>query len=178
MQSHTSMFALLRGAELVEKDDFIPINRYGSPRLNFGADPAQKSFGSALMSSVTKQFSSFVVIGLIVTGVHYGLLIGLVETDLMDEVSATLTGYLVGGVLSYRLNRRYAFHSSRPHAEATWRFAAVAGVGFVVTGVTMHCLHEVLGFHYLLVQLVCTTLVMVWSFTANRLWTFGGAVDP
>ncbi len=125
------------------------------------------------MSSVTKQFSSFVVIGVIVTCVHYGLLIGLVESDLMDEVPATLTGYLFGGILSYRLNRRYAFHSSRPHAEATWRFAAVAGVGFVVTGVTMHFLHEVLGFHYLLVQLVCSSLVMVWSFTANRFWTFG-----
>ena len=94
------------------------------------------------MASVTKQFSSFVVIGVIVTCVHYGLLIGLVESDLMNEVPATLTGYLVGGVLSYRLNRRYAIQSSRPHTEATWRFAAVAGVGFVVTGVTMHFLHE------------------------------------
>ena len=127
------------------------------------------------MSSVTKQFGSFLVIGIIVTFVHYGMLIGLVELDLMDEVPATLTGYLFGGVLSYRLNRRYAFHSSRPHAEATWRFAAVAGVGFVGTGVTMHVLHDVLGFHYLLVQLVCTSLVMVWSFTANRIWTFGAS---
>lgn len=125
------------------------------------------------MNSLTKQFSNFVFIGIIVTIVHYGLLIGLVEFDLMDEVPATLTGYLVGGILSYRLNRRYAFQSSRPHTEATWRFAAVAGVGFVVTGTTMHVLHEVMGFHYLLVQLVCTGLVMLWSFTANRLWTFG-----
>ena len=51
----------------------------------------------------------------------------------------------------------------------------MAGVGFVGTGVTMHVLHDVLGFHYLLVQLVCTSLVMVWSFTANRIWTFGAS---
>jgi hypothetical protein len=34
------MFALLQGAELVEKDDFIPINRYGTVSLNFGATVA------------------------------------------------------------------------------------------------------------------------------------------
>ena len=34
------------------------------------------------MSSVTKQFGSFVMIGIIIAFVHYGMLIGLVELDL------------------------------------------------------------------------------------------------
>ena len=120
------------------------------------------------------QFVAFSGVGLVATSVHYGLLIALVEGFRWGPVPATLVGYLAGGVISYALNRRFTYASDRSHAEATWRFAAVALVGFGLTGVLMQALTAWLGAPYLPAQLVTTGIVLFWSFLANRIWTFRG----
>jgi putative flippase GtrA len=125
-------------------------------------------------AALSRQFSAFAGVGVAAAVVHYGLLVGLVELLDVHAVWATLAGYVAGGVVSYGLNRRYAFRSDRPHGEATWRFALVAGVGFGLTGLSMALLHGRAGAPYLLAQLATTGLVMVWSFAANRWWTFRG----
>ena len=61
----------------------------------------------------------------------------------------------------------------RPHDEAGWRFAVVAGVGFCLTWLCMGLLNGRLGLHYFLAQIVTTGIVLVWSFLAHKLWTFG-----
>jgi putative flippase GtrA len=91
-------------------------------------------------------------------------------------VPATLAGYLVGGAVSYVLNRRLTWRSDRPHAEATWRFALVAAVGFGLTGACMYLFTGFLDLPYMPAQVVTTGLVLFWSFLANKLWTF--AVPP
>ena len=122
--------------------------------------------------SLSRQFSAFAVVGLFAAVAHYGSLVTLVEGFGWQAVPATLVGYVAGGIVSYLLNRRHTFASDRPHEEATWRFAAVAGVGFGLTWVFMHLLHDRAGIQYLLAQLVTTGIVLVWSFAANKFWTF------
>ena len=104
--------------------------------------------------------------------VHYGVLIGLVELARFGPVSASLAGYVAGGIVSYLLNRRFTYASDRPHREAGWRFALVAGSGFVLTGLMMCGLVELLRMPYLLAQLVTTGVVVVWHFPAHKLFTF------
>jgi putative flippase GtrA len=122
---------------------------------------------------VARQFSAFFGVGLVAAVVHYGTLIGLVEGAGAGPVPATLAGYVLGGVVSYLLNRRHVFASDRPHREATWRFAVVAGVGFVLTGLLMALLTGPVALPYLPAQVLTTGVVMLWSFAANRRWTFG-----
>jgi putative flippase GtrA len=122
---------------------------------------------------LTRQFAAFVAVGLAAAVVHYGLLIALVETGAALPVPATLAGYVAGGVVSYALNRRFAFESRRRHREAAWRFALVAAVGFGLTGLFMSVLNGVLGLPYLVAQVLTTGVVLFWSFLAHRLWTFG-----
>jgi putative flippase GtrA len=119
-----------------------------------------------------RQVSAFALVGVAAAVVHYGTLVGLVELAGAGPVPATLAGYLLGGIVSYGLNRRYAFASDRPHAEAGWRFAVVAAVGFGLTGLAMAGLTGQLGIPYLPAQVLTTLLVMLWSFAANRWWTF------
>ena len=76
--------------------------------------------------------------------------------------------------MSYRLNRRHTFGSERPHEEAIWRFTLVAGVAFVLTYALMRVLVEGWLIPYLPSQLVTSGLVMIWTFAANKLWTFCG----
>jgi len=104
--------------------------------------------------------------------VHYGLLIALVEGADIDPVPATLAGYVAGGLLSYRLNRKHTYESDRPHREATWRFALVALIGFLVTWFLMHAFTVWLDGPYLPSQIITTGVVMLWSFMAHRAWTF------
>ncbi|WP_414473538.1 GtrA family protein [Microvirga sp. M2] len=121
---------------------------------------------------LSRQFAAFFGVGLAAAVVHYGLLILLVEGGGSHPVPATLAGYVAGGLVSYGLNRRHTYRSSRPHREATWRFALVAFVGFLLTWVSMHILVEWVGGPYLPAQIVTTGIVMIWSFLAHKAWTF------
>ncbi len=120
------------------------------------------------------QIAAFAGVGVVAAVAHFGLLIGLVELAGVAPVPATLVGYIGGGVVSYWLNRRHTYRSDRPHGEAGWRFAAVAGVGFGLTWLAMGLLHGRFGLQYVLAQVLTTGLVLVWSFVAHKLWTFGG----
>ena len=130
------------------------------------------------LAPLARQFAAFFGVGLLAAVVHYGLLIGLVEAWRIDPVAAALASYVAGGGASYALNRRFTYRSDRPHAEATWRFALVAGVGFFLTWGFMHAFTRWLGLPYLPAQLVTTGIVLFWSFLAHKLWTFQSSISP
>lgn len=118
------------------------------------------------------QISAFVAVGGLATALHYAVLIGLKEAFAVPAVPATLAGYVCGGLLSYVLNRRHTFETTRDHAAAVWRFALVATVGFGLTWALMKSLVDHFGAPYLPAQMVTTGLVMIWNFIAHRFWTF------
>lgn len=130
------------------------------------------------MRLIARQFSAFIIVGLIAAVAHYGTLIGLVEARIMGPVPATLLGFLAGAIVSYALNRRFAFASDRPHREAMWRFGVVSVVGFILTGLIMAVLTGPLAAPYLPAQVLTTGIVLFWNFLANRYWTFSGPPTP
>src|SRR5262245_30159316 len=103
------------------------------------------------------------MVGLVAALVHYSVLIVLVETGFANPVVANLVAYIFGGIVSYLLNRRCAFRSKRAHAEAAWRFASVAGLGFLLTGIFTYSFHEVLGVQYILAAVMTSAIVLFWS---------------
>ena len=121
-----------------------------------------------------RQIRSFLGVGVVCTSLHYAILIAMVQLLHVPPVPSALTGLTAGGLLSYVLNRRHTFGSERPHEQAAWRFALVAGVAFVLTWLVMRLFVERWHAPYLPAQVVTTGLVMVWTFAANRLWTFRG----
>ena len=127
---------------------------------------------------LVQQIWAFIGVGVVAAVAHYGLLIALVESGTATPVPSTLAGYLAGGIVSYVLNRRHTYRSERPHREATWRFAAVAGVGFLLTAALMHGLVTRLGAPYLAAQIFTTCVVLFWSFIAHRVWTFSAPLIP
>jgi putative flippase GtrA len=75
-------------------------------------------------------------------------------------------------VISYLLNYRFTFRSTKQHREALSKFFVVAAVGFVLNGAIMAGLTGPAGLHYLPAQLVTTGVVLIWTFLCNRFWTF------
>ena len=76
-------------------------------------------------------------------------------------------------IVSYVLNRRHTYRSDRPHDQAGWRFAVVAGVGFVLTLGLMTLFVDRWALPYFPAQIVTTGIVLLWSFFAHKFWTFG-----
>ncbi len=95
--------------------------------------------------TLPRQLSAYALVGVAASLAHYSALIALVEAARWPAVPATLVGYVIGGVVSYVLNRRHTFDSDRPHEEATWRFALVAFVGFCLTFLLMSFFVDRLG---------------------------------
>jgi len=131
-----------------------------------------------MQSSLAGQVSRYLLAGGAATVGHYTTLILLVEAGALDPVPAALAAFLVGGTISYTLNRRITFRSTRPHREAAPTFIAVAGVGFLMTGLLMDLLVNRLQLPYLPAQLLTTGLVMVWTFAASKFWTFRELPKP
>ncbi len=118
------------------------------------------------------QFVLFALVGCAAAVGHYGVLIALAELMAVPPVPASAAGYLVGGVISYRLNYGHVFRSEQDHLPTAAKFVGVAAVGLGLNSVLMWVLAHGLEIHYLPAQLAATALVMAWSFAANRYWTF------
>ena len=125
------------------------------------------------MRNLAEQFLRFCSVGVLAAIGHYGTLVLLVAGLAFRPVPAALAAYLMGGVISYAFNYRWVFGSAKQHRVAVPQFVSVAAVGFVLTGVSMSILTGSIGLHWFAAQLATTGLVMLWSFVANRLWTFG-----
>ena len=118
------------------------------------------------------QFGTYLLVGVCAAIGHYGTLIVLTEVFGVDPVHASIIGFLIAGTISYVLNYRFTFQSTKRHSEALPIFGFVVAVAFVINWLSMIFFNRVLEFHYLLSQLITTGLMLIWQFTANKLWTF------
>ena len=132
------------------------------------------------MRTVLKQFSRFTGVGMVSAIGHYGLLIALVQGLAVEPVRASVAGALLGAWINYALNYRYTFRSRQRHRDSLVKFAVVAALGLLLNTLLMWLGVAVLRVHYLISQLCSTGLVLLWSFSANRIWTFGAdaSVQP
>ena len=118
------------------------------------------------------EFSRYVIVGLCAAVGHYGTLILLTEAFNFDPVHASTIGFVVAGTISYVLNYRFTFKSTRRHVEALPIFLFVVGIAFCINWASMIFFQRILGFYYVLSQLITTGIMLVWQYSANKLWTF------
>jgi putative flippase GtrA len=124
---------------------------------------------------IAGQIGRFFLVGLAAAVGHYGTYILLIELLGETPVPSSAAGFIVGALISYTLNYVYTFRSEKDHREATVKFLTVALIGLVVNSGLVGLFTGPLAIHYLLAQVAATLIVMGWSFTANRYWTFGAA---
>lgn len=137
-----------------------------------GETPAPAGGFRARLVHLARQFAAFFGVGIVAAIVHYGLLVLLVEAFFYDPASAAGAGYLAGGIVSYLLNRFFTYAAERDHLAALWRFAVVAAIGSGLTWLIMKLLTAWLGWHYVILQVITTLIVLTWSFFAHKYWSF------
>jgi putative flippase GtrA len=117
-------------------------------------------------------FTRFALVGAVATVTTYVVLIFGVEALGVSATAASIAGYTLGIFVNYLLNYRYTFNTNKQHAVVFPKFLAVMLVGMIANAAIMIACHELAGLHYLVAQLIAIAIVLLWSFTANRLWTF------
>lgn len=120
----------------------------------------------------SQQFILFTGIGAIGTVGHYATLILLVQALHADPVIATTIGFTVGALINYLLNYRITFNSNKRHREALTKFFSVAALGAVINALIMTAGINISDQHYLVIQVIATSIVLVFNFIANKYWTF------
>jgi putative flippase GtrA len=121
---------------------------------------------------VVRQFFTFSGVGLIGTAAQYITLIVLVRAADIYSVLASSIGFIIGAIVNYILNYHITFASKKSHHDAIWKFFSVAFVGLFLNAIIMQFFISYLMVPYLLAQVFATGLVLVWHFSANRMWTF------
>jgi putative flippase GtrA len=117
-------------------------------------------------------FLRFVVVGVIATGVHYLVLVLVVELVHWSAVRGSGLGFCTGAVVNYLLNRRFTFRSEVPHVTAVSRFVVVMGGAFTLNQLLMWTFTHWLGWPYLVGQVLTTGVTLFWNFVGNALWSF------
>ena len=70
------------------------------------------------------------------------------------------------------MNHRFTFRSTETHRRAVLKFGGVAAVGLGLNQGAMVTATRMLSLPYLEGQVLASAVVLCWTFTAGRLWTF------
>lgn len=122
------------------------------------------------------KFGRFLVVGGIATALQYAILLVLVGTAGVPPLVASSIGFVASAVANYTLNRRFTFRSNVDYVAGLERFSIIAGVGLALNALVMAAGTTLAGVNYLAAQIVATTVVLLWNYHVNRLWTFSNSV--
>ena len=114
----------------------------------------------------------YVVVGVIGTAIHFGILIALVELLGVEPVTASTIGFIVTLVVSYVLNHRWTFQTDRGHLSAMPRYILVSISGLLLNSGIMFVTVHILGLWYVLGQSLVVVVVPLTNFLFNYHWSF------
>ncbi|MET0517197.1 MAG: GtrA family protein [Burkholderiaceae bacterium] len=121
----------------------------------------------------THPFIRYALTGAVATGLHYALLLTLVELLGWPAPGAAMLGALAGALLAYAGNKHFTFDAAGvAHVQALPRFALVALAGVLLNGAIVWLFSSRLGLHYLAAQVLATVLTMILTYRLNRTWSF------
>lgn len=127
---------------------------------------------TVLQFTIVGRFLRFSGVGVLATGVQYGVLVLLVQSGLATPAVASALGFVASASMNYLVNYHVTFASKKPHLEAASKFVGIATIGLMLNTIIMFLGTLFLTVHYVLVQIFATGLVFAWSFTGNYLWSF------
>lgn len=120
---------------------------------------------------VVQQFLSFAGVGLVAVGVHYSIMIAMIEVGRWPTLTSTTTGFFSGGLVSYALNQWLTFDARPALLTGLAKFMAFISIGAVINALLVAFLTRA-GAYYLLAQAIATGVVLFWNFFSARFFVF------
>ncbi|MDO4400625.1 MAG: GtrA family protein [Coriobacteriia bacterium] len=128
------------------------------------------------MSKLFKQFMKFGVVGAIAFVIDYGLLALLTEVFGVHYLVSATVSFTVSVIFNYLASMRYVF----THKEGMSRrrefviFVTLSVIGLLINNACMWVGVEMFGWHYLIVKIGATAIVMIWNFVSRKVLLDGG----
>ena len=130
-----------------------------------------------------RRFGKFLTVGVTSTLIDVGTFAALVKLFAVATLPANIASYSLGTATSFLCNRAWTYRDARQKS-------ALTQLGqFVLINILGLCLNSLLVLVFttalqpqlgnsaaLAAKLISTTVVMLWNFFANRIWTFNDAV--
>jgi putative flippase GtrA len=132
----------------------------------------RRTFGSSPLRESLNRFFAFSLVGAFATGLHYVLLVVLVELLRIAPIVASASAFCLSAACNYLCNYHFTFRSGKKHVNAATKFAVVALVGLALNTLVIAAVLKRFGAHYLWAQVWATGTVLIWTFSANSFWTF------
>lgn len=114
----------------------------------------------------------FGVVGFIAFFIDYGLLAFCTEVLHINYLVSATIGFTVSVVFNYLASMRYVF----THKEGMSRrrefiiFVVLSVIGLFINNAIMWLGVEVIHWHYLVVKIFATAVVMVWNFVTRKIF--------
>jgi putative flippase GtrA len=132
----------------------------------------RRPFGSSPLRESLNRFFAFSLVGAFATGLHYVLLVFLVEVLRIVPIVSSASAFCLSAACNYLCNYHFTFRSGKKHVNAASKFAVVALVGLVLNTLVIAAVLKLFAAHYLWAQAWATGTVLIWTFSANSFWTF------
>ena len=122
------------------------------------------------------QFMKFGVVGFIAFLIDYGLLAFCTEILHINYLISATIGFTVSVVFNYLASMRYVF----AHKEDMSRrrefiiFVILSVIGLIINNACLWAGVELLGWHYLIVKIGATAIVMIWNFVTRKIFLDAG----
>ncbi len=120
-------------------------------------------------------FVKYLMVGAVNTIAGFAVIVFCLEIIRLPPVAANAIGFAAGLVLSFLLNRSFAFRSSVPIGSGLIRFAMVAGAGYLLNLASLLVSERILHFGTYPSQIVGVATYVLVVFFASRGLVFSKA---
>ena len=125
-----------------------------------------------LLDLVDNVFTRYVLVGLLSTATHVGVLAMQMEWLDANVLVATVIAFGASLVVSFGLNYLFAFRSNARVIESALKFTIVTLLGLGLNLVVMEVFVNRVGLHYGFATLVAIVVVTLNNFSLHFFWTF------
>jgi len=119
-----------------------------------------------------KQFSRFLTVGVFNTLLGYCVIFACMYLVNMSPEISNLSGYSVGLVASYILNKNYTFNSNQRQKTEVARFLVVFIIGYGLNFAILVTLIHKFGMHEAMSQILAGIFYVAVSFFMNKYYVF------
>ena len=112
------------------------------------------------------------MVGLSTAALNLGLMFALVEGPALQVTLASTITCIVVICYNYFLHYHWTFASDAPHGRVLVRYLVMCAAGIIINALIMHIGVIVMGFQYMLVQIVSGVVLVCWSISMSSIWVF------
>ena len=121
-------------------------------------------------AALLKKLLRFGATGCFVTGVHYGVVVAMMDWAGANQVLANAIAFITANILSFFINSRLVFKAAGTRSQFL-KFFSVSLAGFAMT-LAVSSFGQVQGWHRGLTVIVLAGFLAFLSFIGHHVWTF------